>query len=77
MTNPRRTKTILRPWFSTTSFSVTPSFRVLQGHCQSAQPCLFFGLGHEMGRFASFIQGSTQPLHHFLESEKVAKKSKI
>ena len=36
-----------------------------------------FGLGHDMGCFARFILGSTQLLHNFIESKKVAKKSKL
>ena len=36
-----------------------------------------FVLGHDMGRFASFLLGYTQLLHHFLGSKKVTKKSKL
>ena len=32
-----------------------------------------FGLGHNMGHFAPFVLGSTQLLHHFLGSKKLAK----
>ena len=36
-----------------------------------------FSLGHNMVRFAPFVLGSTQLLHHFVGSKKVAKKKEI
>ena len=36
-----------------------------------------FGLGHNMGRLAPFVIGSTQLRHYFLGSKKVAKRLKL
>ena len=36
-----------------------------------------FGLGHNMGRFATFVPGSTQLLHHILGSKQISQNKKL
>ena len=56
------------------SFKLARSAQPSESRYSFTSTAPVFGLGHNMGRFASFALGYTQFLHHFLGYKKVAKK---